>query len=73
MWILSPSLRDNYFWLSIPLDFLSEDELQKLLSSKVIYPRNNWGINDTELYLEFSTEKQGIAFIKRAKKALAEE
>ena len=69
-WTLQPAIRDNKYWLSLHLSFFTEDEINSLVSPNVMTPRNTWGINDAELYIEFSSELQGLAWVKRAKTAL---
>lgn len=72
-WALQPAIRDNKYWLSLPLSFFTEDEMNLLASPQVMTPRNTWGINDAELYIEFSSELQGLAWVSRAKIALGVE
>ena len=70
LWTLQPSIRDNKYWLSLYFHFFTEDEIKILKSPPVMSPRNTWTSNDTEIYIEFSTLKQGKAFVARAKKQL---
>lgn len=66
LWTLFPSIGDNKYWLSIPYRFFTEDEIRILKSPPVMSPRNTWTSNDTEIYIEFSTLRQGRRFVERA-------